>query len=206
MSSRCASRREVADDIGPFARRGERDRAGPLADGEAFDRTSARYRSRAASRSPSAANRSAPSVRSSDLQVTQTRRVAAERRCHGHSGLCGVAMRQHRASVATCGGPSARRRGSGVIALLGRPSGGVCGIHRRTAGLLARGVSPTPPSRTWIKSSGEKSVGTPLTVAGAATDRPKAYRVPFSPSGRSRDRAGSCSSFAGGCQMRRGLR
>jgi hypothetical protein len=58
------------------------------------------------------------------------------------------------------------------------------GIHRRTAGLLARGVSPTPPSRTWIKSSGEKSVGTPLTVAGAATDRLKAYRVPFSPSSK----------------------
>src|SRR5271165_2944799 len=30
---------EIADDIGPFARRSERDRARPLADGEAFDRT-----------------------------------------------------------------------------------------------------------------------------------------------------------------------
>ena len=49
------------------------------------------------------------------------------------------------------------------------------GIHRRTAGLLARDVSPAPPSRTFIKSSGEKSVGTPLTVAGAATDRREAY-------------------------------
>jgi hypothetical protein len=29
----------------------------------------------------------------------------------------------------------------------------------------------------------QKSVGTPLTVAGAATDRRKVYRVPFSPSG-----------------------
>jgi hypothetical protein len=54
---------------------------------------------------------------------------------------------------------------------------------RRTAGLLARGVSPTPPSRI-STSSGEKSVGTPLTVAGAAADRRKAYRVPFSPSNR----------------------
>jgi hypothetical protein len=34
-----------------------------------------------------------------------------------------------------------------------------------------------------------KSVGTPLTVAGAATDRADAYRVPFSPSGKTRDRA-----------------
>jgi hypothetical protein len=30
----------------------------------------------------------------------------------------------------------------------------------------------------------QKSVGTPLTVAGAATDRLKAYRVPFSPSSK----------------------
>ena len=57
-----------------------------------------------------------------------------------------------------------------------------CGIHRRTAGLLAHGVSPTPPSRT-LKAQWRESVDTPLTVAGAATDRQKAYRVPFSPSG-----------------------
>lgn len=77
-----------------------------------------------------------------------------------------------------------------------------CGIHRRTAGLLARGVSPAPPSRTYEKSSGEKSAGTPLTVAGAATDRRKACRVPFSPSGKPEGPClGSCSSFARGCQI-----
>jgi hypothetical protein len=53
----------------------------------------------------------------------------------------------------------------------------------RTAGLLACNVSPTPPSQTFRKAQWRESVGTPLTVAGAATDRQKAYRVPFSPSG-----------------------
>ena len=37
MSSRCKFAVKIADDISPFARRGERDRARPLANGEAFD-------------------------------------------------------------------------------------------------------------------------------------------------------------------------
>src|ERR1700726_3449391 len=51
---------------------------------------------------------------------------------------------------------------------------------RRTAGLLACGVSPAPPFRA--QAQWQRCVGTPLTVAGAAADRQKAYRVPFSPS------------------------
>ena len=61
-----------------------------------------------------------------------------------------------------------------------------CGIHRRTAGLLACGVSPTPPSRTCEKPSGKKSVGTPLTVAGAATDRRKGLPCSLFTLGRDR--------------------
>jgi hypothetical protein len=61
-----------------------------------------------------------------------------------------------------------------------------CGIHRRTAGLLACSVSPTPPSRTLKKSSGQKSVGTPLTVAGAATDQRKGLPCSLFTLGRNR--------------------
>jgi hypothetical protein len=66
--------------------------------------------------------------------------------------------------------------------LLGRPSGGVAefiGVRQvswlaacRRRNLPGLGSSPVA----------QKSVGTPLTVAGAATDRRMAYRVPFSPS------------------------
>ena len=37
MSSRCNVAVKIADDVSPLARRGERDRARPLANGEAFD-------------------------------------------------------------------------------------------------------------------------------------------------------------------------
>jgi len=46
-----------------------------------------------------------------------------------------------------------------------------------------------------------RCVGTPLTVAGAAADRPKACRVPFSPSKTRGTVRILCSSLASGCQM-----
>ena len=67
---------EVADDIGPFARRGERDRAGPLADGEALDGAE-RDRLAGEPAAERLVERRADLARSSDLQVTQTRTVAA---------------------------------------------------------------------------------------------------------------------------------
>jgi hypothetical protein len=71
----------------------------------------------------------------------------------------------------------------------------------RTAGLLAHSVSPTLPSQTYEKPSGEKSVGTPLTVAGAATDW---RNLPCSLFTLGRNRGTvhwSCSSFGRDCQI-----
>ena len=79
-----------------------------------------------------------------------------------------------------------------------------CGIHRRTAGLLARGVSPTPPSRTHKKSSGEKASARRSQSRGRPRIGGKAYRVPFSPSGAIEGPClGLCPSFERGCQMER---
>jgi hypothetical protein len=71
--------------------------------------------------------------------------------------------------------------------LLSRPSGGLADFmaHGRSPGLRRIADAAFPD----FKSSGEKRVGTPFTVAGAATDQRKACRVPFSPSSQSRDRA-----------------
>jgi hypothetical protein len=49
--------------------------------------------------------------------------------------------------------------------------------------------------------SGEQCAGTPLTVAGAAADRRKVYRVPFSPSKARGTVQDLCFSFAEGCQI-----
>jgi hypothetical protein len=73
--------------------------------------------------------------------------------------------------------------------LLGRPSGGRAEfIGARQVSWLAayrRRRLPGPTKAQW-----RKSVGTPLTVAGAATDRRQAPTVfPFHPRSRSRDRA-----------------
>src|ERR1700722_20641123 len=56
----------------------------------------------------------------------------------------------------------------------------------RTAGLLAHSVSPTPPSQAYEKPSGEKCVDTPLTVAGAATDRRQSLPCSLFTLGRNR--------------------
>ena len=83
--------------------------------------------------------------------------------------------------------------------LLDRPSGGLSGfIGARQVSWLAayrRRCLPGPMKVQW-----RESVGTPLTVAGAATDRRKAYRVPFSPSG---EIEGPCCRFMS--QLRDGL-
>ena len=94
-------------------------------------------------------------------------------------------MRVHGASIPAAKHGSAPNLRSGrlVINAPSPPLRRHCGIHRRTAGLLARSVSPTPPSQTYEKAQWREKRGTPLTVAGAATDRRKVYRVPFSPSG-----------------------
>ncbi len=80
----------------------------------------------------------------------------------------------------------------GSSALLGRPSGGLAEFSgARQVSWLATyrrrglpGLSSSPVA--------SKSVGTPLTVAGAATDRREAYRVPFSPSGKIE---GPCTTY-----------
>ena len=192
MSSRCKSRVEVADDVSPFAGRGERDRARPLANGQAFDGL--------------------------ERNIGLSRETLAKRfeQAGAHwalVGLAGDADEQRRG-----GGTSRYRRswrqsepandGFGAKAEVCRvvmnapwpPLRRPCGIHRRTAGLLACGVSPTPPSRTFKKSSGEKSVGTPLTVAGAATDQPKGLPCSLFTLGRNR---GTVLEFMS--QLREGL-
>src|SRR5579871_1661913 len=130
---------EVADDIGPFPRRGQRDGAGTPADGEAFDRR----------------HREVLTPGALGERLVETR---AE---HDAFGLAGHADEERRGHARrNCG-----RRGR-IGRLPGRPSGGLNG-HFRTAGLLARSVSPAPPSRD-RKPSGVGCAGTPLTVAGAA--------------------------------------
>src|ERR1700722_19393662 len=78
----------------------------------------------------------------------------------------------------------------------------------RTAGLLAHSVSPTPPSQAYEKPSGEKCVDTPLTVAGAATDRRQSLPCSLFTLGRNRGTVRDLSpSFGRGCQMgRRAIR
>jgi hypothetical protein len=75
-----------------------------------------------------------------------------------------------------------------------------CGLYgaRQVSWLAAYRRRRLP--RLMKKPSGEKSVDTPLTVAGAATDRQNAYRVPFSPSGADR---GTVRGFMS--QLREGL-
>jgi hypothetical protein len=90
--------------------------------------------------------------------------------------------------------------------LLSRPSGGIAeSIGARQVSWLAAYRRRRLP-RLMKKPSGEKSVGTLLTVAGAATDRQEAYRVPFSPSGVIEGPClGLCPSFERGCQMERNV-
>ena len=95
-------------------------------------------------------------------------------------------MGVHDASIPSrraMGSASNRKSVGRSSTLLSRPSGGIAeSIGARQVSWLATYRRRRLP-RPMKKSSGEKSVGTPLTVAGAATDRRKAYRVPFSPSG-----------------------
>ena len=74
--------------------------------------------------------------------------------------------------------------------LLGRPSGGLAefSAHGRSPGLRRIAGAAFPG----LKVQWRKGVGTPLTVAGAATDRRRAYRVPYSPSGKTE---GPCGTY-----------
>ena len=56
------------------------------------------------------------------------------------------------------------------------------GIRRRTAGLLARGVSPTPPSRARKSPVAKKRRHAAHSRGGGHGSASGAYRVPFSPS------------------------
>ena len=147
-----------------------------------------------ASLSPSAANSPAPSGPASDLQVTHTRRVAAE-------------CRSQRSREVKSGGrilrPTSNRNTVGWSwSLLGRPSGGVAQNHRRTAGLLARGVSPTPPSRTWIQVQWRKkrrhAAHSRGGGHGSARGLPCSLFTLWQERGTVR---GLCPSFGRGCQM-----
>ena len=144
-------------------------------------------------RSASASKRPGPNGSASVLQVTQTSRVAA-----AEGPLWAFMTRQSESAS----NPLGVKSGVGRVVMnapwppLRRP----CGIHRRTAGLLARGVSPTPPSRTHKKSSGEKASARRSQSRGRPRIGGKAYRVPFSPSGAIE---GPCLEFMS--QLREGL-
>jgi hypothetical protein len=56
------------------------------------------------------------------------------------------------------------------------------GIHRRTAGLLACGVSPAPPSRTCESPVAREASARRSQSRGRPRIGEEAYRVPFSPS------------------------
>ena len=99
---------------------------------------------------------------------------------------------------------SSRESGDWSSTLLSRPSGGIAeSISARQVSWLAAYRRRRLP-RPMKKSSGEKSVGTPLTVAGAATDRQKSLPCSLFTLGRNRRTVRrSCSSFRRGCQMER---
>ena len=63
------------------------------------------------------------------------------------------------------------------------------GIHRRTAGLLARGVSPTPPSRTRKSPVAKKRRHAAHSRGGGHGSAKRPTVFPFHPRSRSRDRA-----------------
>ena len=73
------------------------------------------------------------------------------------------------------------------------------GIHRRTAGLLARGVSPTPPSRTRKSPVAKKRRHAAHSRGGGHGSAKRPTVFPFHPRSRSRDRARVMS------QLREGL-
>ena len=161
----------------------------------------------AARRSASAANRSAPSGPSSDLQVTQTRRVAAGRLSARHAVMREVGERSSGVgAVLDCftasrlaNGSMLARIGSGqVIALLGRPSGGVAEfIGARQVSWLAAyrrrrlpGLESSPVAR---KASARRSQSRGRPRIG---ERPTVF--PFHPLARSRDRARLMFQLRGG--------
>ena len=186
---------EIADDVGPFARRGERDRARPLANREAFDgleRDIGLGRKTLAERFEQAGAHWARLGLAGD---------ADEQRRGGGRAAMGVhGLRQSQWLSNGHGAKSEVCRASST--LLGRPSGGLAeSIGARQVSWLAayrRRRLPGPAKAQW-----RESVGTPLTVAGAATDRRKAYRVPFSPSFEIEGPcAGHVPASARGCQMK----
>ena len=176
--------REIADDIGPFARRGESDRARPLADRQAFDCPESDIR---LVREPFAKRGEQPRAKRPGIRFAGD---AHEKGGGGHAALS-VHVRSSRA-----GGSYARRPIETLSAGHGRSLAAPPAASRKIIG--ARQVSWLAAYRRrrlpglGFKSSGEKSVGTPLTVAGAATDRRGAYRVPFSPSGKNE---GPCVAY-----------
>ena len=173
MSSRCDSRVKIADDIGPFARRGERNRAGPLADGQALDRheSDVGFNRKPRFERREQARAQLPRLRLAGDADEQRRRLRR------------TAVSVHGASIPV--GKGAARRRTGTVGrssrLLGRPSGGSAEFDRRTAGLLARSVSPTPPSRA-CESPVAKKRRHAAHSRGGGHGSAKAYRVPFSPS------------------------
>ena len=228
---------EVADDIGPFARRGERDRAWPLTHREALDR---RQRDPGRAREPLAERREQPSAKRALIRLAGHADEKAGWRyavLNGHwavlfgtpSPLAGEGWGEGsrppgpsrpaaRPLIRPFGPPSpagGEGRGGqmsqavldlGSSSLPGRPSGGVTEFigarqvswlaayrRRRLPGLGSSPVAREASARR-SQSRGRPRIGQRPTV------------FPFHPLVRSRDRAGSCSSFARGCQIRRGGR
>src|SRR5580704_13398244 len=169
---------KISDDVSPFARRGERDRARALANGEAFD--------------------------GFKRNIGLRRETFAERLEH---------PRPHRAGLGFAGDADQQRRGGGRAAVGVHSATVPVGSNELGANLeICRAVmnAPRPPLRrpyrtyrarqvSWLtayrrrrlprlmkKSSGEKSVGTPLTVAGAATDRRQSLPCSLFTLGRNR--------------------
>ena len=157
----------------------------------------------AARRSASAANSLAPSGPSSDLQVTQTRRVAGDSRSRrSSSGRLGSGHAYFERSDAAPRDILSRSADhSGHHRSLAAPPAASrnSSAHGRSPGSqrIADAAFPDFISPVARKASARRSQSRGRPRIG---ERPTVF--PFHPLARSRDRAGLCSSFAGGCQMR----
>ena len=196
MSSRCRFAREIADDVSPFARRGERDRARALANGEAFDGLE---RNIGLGRETLAERLEHPGPHWAGLGFAGD---ADEQRRGGGRAAVGV----HSAAVP--GGEQRARREFGSLSgsherSKAAPPAAVQDLSR-TAGLLAHGVSPTPPSQTYEKVQWREKRRHAAHSRGGGHGSTKSLPCSLFTLGRNRGTVRwSCSSFGRGCQMER---
>ena len=155
----------------------------------------ARYRARRRDASPSASNSPAPSGPASDLQVTQTSRVAAADR-----PLSAFMRRQSESAAMRLGAnrKSVVRSSSAPWPPLRRPCGS--SAHGRSPGSrrFADAAFPDLAKVQWRKASARRSQSRGRPRIG---EKPTVF--PFHPHGKRGTVRGLCSSFARGCQMER---